>query len=255
MLVSTIGGGVKDRGHRAEGQARGRIAALESTCAFLQAENRQLWALAEEGAAARLVLEGVILDRDRLAAQCARLEPEHRGLADENTRLIAENAALRAEVCHLKGTVESRQRPARRPQRPFSKHPPTPPPRRPTQSLVAPGAAACHVGPRARAHAVVLSKECGLSATKIARLFGLFGLTVTAGGIVAVLHRVARAAGPTYAALVEGVRNSAVVSPDETGWRVGGRSAWLWAFVGHGVCVYMIAAGRGFAQATVVLGP
>src|SRR5207253_7378898 len=107
---------------------------------------------------------------------------------------------------------------------------------------------------RARAHAVVLSKECGLSATKIARLFGLFGLTVTAGGIVAVLHRVARAAGPTYAALVEGVRNSAVVSPDETGWRVGGRSAWLWAFVGDGVCVYMIAAGRGFAQATGVLG-
>jgi transposase len=53
---------------------------------------------------------------------------------------------------------------------------------------------------------------------------------------------------------VEGVRNSAVVSPDETGWRVGGRSAWLWAFVGDGVCVYLIAAGRRFAQAVVVLG-
>ena len=131
MLVSTIGGGVKDRGHRAEGQARGRIAALESTCAFLQAENRQLWALAEEGAAARLVLEGVILDRDRLAAQCARLEPEHRGLADENTRLIAENAALRAEVCHLKEMVESLQRSTRRQSAPFSKNNPTSHPRRP----------------------------------------------------------------------------------------------------------------------------
>src|SRR2546425_6062450 len=130
MLVSTIGGGVKDRGHRAEGQARGRIAALEATCAFLQAENRQLWALAEEGAAARLVLEGVILDRDRLAAQCARLEPEHRGPADENTRLIAENAALRAEVCHLKELVEGLQRSTRRQSAPFSKNP-TSHPRRP----------------------------------------------------------------------------------------------------------------------------
>ncbi len=335
MLVSTIGGRVKERGHRAEGQARGRIAALEATCAFLQVENRQLWALAEEGVAARLALEGVILDRDRLAAQCARLESEHRGLADENTRLFAENAALRAEVCHLKEMVESLQRSTRRQSAPFSKNNPTPHPRRPgrragpsygtkahrpipehvdedvvvpfprfcpdcgdelvydgedhiyeqelppvavrnrrlrmqrgrcpgchkvtrgrhpSQSSVALGAAACHLGPRALAHAVVLSKECGLSATKIARLFGLFGLTVTAGGIVAALHRAARAAGPTYAALVEGVRNSAVVSPDETGWRVGGHSAWLWAFVGDGVCVYMIAAGRGFAQAVVVLG-
>jgi hypothetical protein len=69
--------------------------------------------------------------------------------------------------------------------------------RHPSQSSVALGAAACHLGPRALAHAVVLSKECGLTAAKIARLFGLFGLTLTAGGIVAALHRAARAAGPT----------------------------------------------------------
>ena len=86
-----------------------------------------------------------------------------------------------------------------------------------------------------------------MSPTKIARLFGLLGLAVTPGGIVGLLHRCARAALPTYRALIAGVRNSAVVSPDETGWRVGGRGAWLWAFVGEGVTVYLIAAGRGFA--------
>jgi transposase len=126
--------------------------------------------------------------------------------------------------------------------------------RHPDQASSATGAAGCHLGPRAAAHAVVLSKECGLSATKIARLFGLLGISVTPGGIVGLLHRAARAALPTYHALVAGVRNSAVVSPDETGWRVGGRGAWLWAFVGDGVTVYLIASGRGFAQAAVVLG-
>jgi transposase len=126
--------------------------------------------------------------------------------------------------------------------------------RHPDQASSATGAAGCHLGPRAAAHAVVLSKECGLSATKIARLFGLLGISVTPGGIVGLLHRCARAALPTYQALIAGVRNSGVVSPDETGWRVGGRGAWLWAFVGEGVTVYLIAAGRGFAQAAVVLG-
>lgn len=126
--------------------------------------------------------------------------------------------------------------------------------RHPDQVSVALGAAACHLGPRALSHAVVLNKECGVSAGKIARLFALFGLCVSPGGIVGALHRVARVALPTYGALVEGVRNSEVVRPDETGWRVGGRNAWLWAFVGDGVTVYLIAEGRGFAQAAPVLG-
>jgi transposase len=45
-----------------------------------------------------------------------------------------------------------------------------------------------------------------------------------------------------------------VVAPDETGWRVGGRRAWLWAFAGRQVTVYRIAAGRGFDDAAAVLG-
>lgn len=68
------------------------------------------------------------------------------------------------------------------------------------------------------------------------------------------LARAARRGAPTYQALVEGVRASPVVAPDETGWRVAGRRAWLWAFAGQGVIVYRIAAGRGFHDAAVVLG-
>ena len=42
--------------------------------------------------------------------------------------------------------------------------------------------------------------------------------------------RLARRAAPTYEKLKEILAGSPVVYPDETGWRIGGRSAWLWVF-------------------------
>jgi transposase len=65
---------------------------------------------------------------------------------------------------------------------------------------------------------------------------------------------VAHAAHATYGALVLAVRRRPAVAPDETGWRVGGCRQWLWVFVGQRVTVYLVAAGRGYEQATVVLG-
>jgi Transposase IS66 family len=127
-------------------------------------------------------------------------------------------------------------------------------PRHPEQTSDALGAAGVQVGPRAVALAVWLSKGLGLPAAKVARLLGQLGLKVTPGGVVQTLARAARRATPTYVALVGGVRASPVVAPDETGWRVAGRRAWLWAFAGKGVVVYRIASGRGFHDAKVVLG-
>ena len=42
------------------------------------------------------------------------------------------------------------------------------------------------------------------------------------GGLVHAVHRAARQAQPTYDALARQVRGSPVVTPDETGWKVGG---------------------------------
>ena len=117
------------------------------------------------------------------------------------------------------------------------------------------GAAASMLGPAAVALATQLSKELGLSPKKISQLFcDRFGISITPGGVVAAIARAARALEPTYAALVEGVRASEVVAPDETGWRVDAEKAWLWAFVGDGVTVYLIAAGRGYDEAKSILG-
>jgi regulator of replication initiation timing len=127
-------------------------------------------------------------------------------------------------------------------------------PRHPEQTSDALGAAGSQLGPRAVALAAWLSKGLGVPAAKIARLLGQLGVGVTAGGVIQAVARAARRAQPTYQALIQGVRASPVVAPDETGWRVGGAKAWLWAFVGDQVTVYRIAGGRGYHDATQVLG-
>ncbi len=117
------------------------------------------------------------------------------------------------------------------------------------------GAAAAQLGPQAVAFAVILNKQLGLSYGKIATLLQQqYRLTVTRGGLVQAVHRAAHHAQPTYAALCATVRGSPMVSPDETGWKVGGQLQWLWAFVRPDTTVYRIQPGRGFAEAAAVLG-
>ncbi len=45
----------------------------------------------------------------------------------------------------------------------------------------------------------------------------------------------------------------AVVSPDETGWRVGGRSVWLWVLAATMLTVDTICEHRRFDDAITVL--
>jgi transposase len=117
------------------------------------------------------------------------------------------------------------------------------------------GAAGSQLGPRAVAVAAQLNKELGVAMGKVCRILGLFGITVTSGGLHQAIGRLAAAAEPTCQALVLAVRRSAAVAADETGWRINGRKAWLWVFVGDGgITVYLIAAGRGYEQAASILG-
>jgi transposase len=67
-------------------------------------------------------------------------------------------------------------------------------PRHPDQTSDALGAAGVGLGPRAVALAAWLSKSLGLPASKIARLFGQFGLPVTPGGVTQAVARAARRA-------------------------------------------------------------
>ena len=129
--------------------------------------------------------------------------------------------------------------------------------RHPEQTSDAVGAAGAMLGPKAVALAAWLHYGCGVSAVKVARLFGELGLEVTPGGITQALLRLSRDASGTYDALLTALRVSPVVSPDETGWRIDGERGWLWVFVGGTVTVYDIALGpgaRGFDVAKAILG-
>lgn len=128
--------------------------------------------------------------------------------------------------------------------------------RHPLQTSDALGAAAAQLGPQAVTLAAVLHTQLGLPLAKVRALFrDRFGLHVTAGGLVHALHRAADRASPTYEALRTQVRRSDVVTPDETGWKVGGRLQWLWAFATPDTTVYAILPGRGYEEAASVLGP
>ena len=127
--------------------------------------------------------------------------------------------------------------------------------RHPLQTSDALGSAASHLGPTAVSLAVILHTHFGLPLGKIATLLHQrFGLSVTPGGLVHALHRAARQAAPTYATLAATIRGSPVVVPDETGWKVGGRLQWLWAFTTPDTTVYAIQPGRGMEEAATILG-
>ena len=123
------------------------------------------------------------------------------------------------------------------------------------QSSDALGAAGVQLGPEVVALVVRLHTHLGVPLAKVTHLLRTqFGLSVTPGGLAQVLHRTARQAAPTYTALCQQVRESPVVTPDETGWRVGAMRHWLWVFATPRTTVYAIRAGRGFDDAATVLG-
>ena len=127
--------------------------------------------------------------------------------------------------------------------------------RHPEQVSDALGAAGAHLGPVVQALIAILAKECGLSHGKVAKILAQLGLSITTGGVSGVLARLAAKADPTYQALKAAVNASPTVTPDETGWKIGGWPGWLWVFATSLLTVYSIDHQRSFEAATKVLDP
>jgi transposase len=110
--------------------------------------------------------------------------------------------------------------------------------RHPLQTSDALGAAASQLGPDAQAAVVVLNKTFGLSHVKVAGVFGtLLGIPLTRGASVQIVLRAAERLEEADAEICQQVKDSPCLTPDETGWRVAGKAAWLHAWVvGRAVC-------------------
>ncbi|MCA1838457.1 MAG: IS66 family transposase, partial [Actinobacteria bacterium] len=123
------------------------------------------------------------------------------------------------------------------------------------QTSAAHGAAGSQLGANAHAALAILNKQLGLSHGKSAKLLEtLFGVTIARGTSARSIARTARRCGVAYEHLRQDIRGSPQVVPDETGWRVGGRTAWLHAFVGRRETCYVIDPTRSHKPAESLLG-
>jgi transposase len=77
---------------------------------------------------------------------------------------------------------------------------------------------------------------------------------VTPGGLVLNWQRLAELLTPVYDELGECARLSAVLNVDESGWRIGGRTAWIWCFTSKTVAYYVLTPSRAGPVVKKVLG-
>ena len=104
------------------------------------------------------------------------------------------------------------------------------------------GASAHRVGRRVMAAAHMLHYGVGIPVRRVpAVLRALTGVELSQSAITQdALRRARGAVGDAYHRLRESVRESAVVHTDDTGWRVGGESAFLMAFETDDATVYQV---------------
>jgi transposase len=131
--------------------------------------------------------------------------------------------------------------------------------RHPEQTSDACGAAGNTLGPVVLTMAAEMKNRLGVSYRKIADFLATYaGLHAAPATFVRAEQRLAVLARPTYALLLEALRQSHVVHADETGWRIGRLNAWLWVFSSTEATIYVVRSGKGARGHQVpedVLGP
>jgi transposase len=122
------------------------------------------------------------------------------------------------------------------------------------QTSDATGAAGSQVGPRAQALVVYLNKDAGLSHQKTARVLGQLGISLTPGASAQIMLRAARRLRPVYQEIRQHLAAEEHITPDETGWRLGGHPVWLHAWVGVNVTCFAIDPQRSADALAAVIG-
>ena len=118
------------------------------------------------------------------------------------------------------------------------------------------GAAASQIGPDAQAAATILHTQMGLSHVKTAAVFdALFGIDLTRGASAQINGRAADRLELDYRQILGAVQSSSRIAADETGWRIGGQSAWLHVWVAERATAYAVDPRRSAAVLEEVIGP
>ncbi len=95
----------------------------------------------------------------------------------------------------------------------------------------------------------------GVSVNNLVKTVSVFSsLKITAGGLTQAWKKLAFLLEPLYDEIGRKLSQSAVLSADETGWRLNGITHWLWAFATPTFCYYRIAKSRASPVVKEVLG-
>ena len=95
----------------------------------------------------------------------------------------------------------------------------------------------------------------GVSVNNLVKTISVFcSLKITAGGLTQAWKRLAFLLEPLYEEIGRKVSQSAVLSADETGWRLSGMTHWLWGFATSTFCYYRITKSRASPVVKEVLG-
>ena len=76
-------------------------------------------------------------------------------------------------------------------------------------------------------------------------LNSLFHFPISPGGLTQMWARAGDVLTPWYEQIAAEANDSAVLHADETGWRVNGKTHWLWCFTNPGLTYYVIDESRG----------
>ena len=104
-----------------------------------------------------------------------------------------------------------------------------------------------YFGPRLEAIVTNLHHEHHIGYKRLRQICDeLFGLELSAGGMVSIVKRAGKAAEEEAEAIGEQVRQSKVIGSDETSARVHGRNYWQWVFVGDNREYHVVVPSRGY---------
>ena len=73
----------------------------------------------------------------------------------------------------------------------------------------------------------------------------MYGIKVSEGALVGMVHRTRRWLGTSYNNLLNEIRGSPIKHADETSWRVNGVNHWLWGFFTTKCAYYTVEESRG----------
>jgi hypothetical protein len=113
----------------------------------------------------------------------------------------------------------------------------------------------CRLGIEIYLLAAFMKFRIGMTYEKLQDMLQIpYNLYVSKGELPQMMDRLAYEFGDHYEQLRQELRNSPSVNGDETGWRVDGKNAWLWAFIGKGIALYTIEKSRGKKVVKQILG-